>query len=661
MFRKLTLILSVSLSLHAQHHRTVCASGCTDTTLSAAITGAVAAQASTCNIATITLEAGQTSTGAWSFPAKTCRAELIVRSSRAGEIGNRRATVADAALMHQLMSSDLTETSNAVGIALGARGYAFEGIRFSRNPSASGTQYGLIAIGEATSAGPETYADGIRLSRFVIDNPAGLAQFIRGMNIKGGRNITIEDCSILGPVAVGADSQAIWAENAQLLNVRNCRLEGGGENFLAGGGGPGGGSLYPYSERQYGLRFYGNHFIKPLAWKVHRKAEAPPPVCYGDEWFVDTSTSTNYRCNGSTYSTTGLTVPGDYQVKNIFELKDGVSVYVIGNVLENSWEAWQQGQAFMNNNTGGLPYTVADWIIERNKVIRAQNTISNFQYPLASGVGNAPMVNAVVRNNWFEFMGARGFDRTTNGSRLIRVGMVQDYIFEKNTIRTDPDNRVWNIFDFPQGDPTSLAFQVPGGVVAIRNNIVEDSSTVESYRFPLYGSHCVMGHPSMHRGITQMDFSVGVAVWGTLTSGTCASATSSSPTLGTGAVFATGRTTVTNTDGTQKAGFESHGADIALVNASTSGAVSGAQNPFLDVDIKAIVPTGTTSAEVRYIAATPSACTVVVTGPGGSSVTETGVGRDRVATATGLTTKSRYSASVQCGSYPAISKDFVTL
>lgn len=660
MFRRFLLSLALCVSLFGQHHRKVCSSGCTDTSFASAISAAVAAQASLCAPATITLEAGESSAGTWTFPAKSCRAELKVRSSRVGEIGKRRATVADSALMHQLMSADLTETSNAVTIALGARGYSFEGIRFSRNPSATGTQYGIIAIGSADNSSPDGYADGIRFSRFVIDNPAGLLQFIRGMNIRGGRNITIEDCSILGPVAVAADSQAIWAENAQLLTVRNCRLEGGGENFLAGGGGPGGGSLYPYSERQHGLYFIGNHFIKPLAWKVHRKPEAPPPVCYGDEWFVDTSSSTNYRCNGSTYATTASIPPGDNQVKNVFELKDGVSVYVIGCVLENSWEAWQQGQAFMNNNTGGLPYTVVDWIIERNKILRAQNTISNYQYPLSSGVGNAPMVNAVIRNNWFEMMGARGFERTTNGSRLLRVGMVQDYVFERNTIRTDPDNRIWNLFDFSQGDPTSLAYQVPGGVVAIRQNIMEDSSPVESYRIPLYGSHCVFGHPSMHRGITQMDFSVGVAVWGTQTSGSCAAATSSSPLLGAGAVYATGRGTVTNVDGTQKAGFEAYGADIALVNASTAAAVDGASNPFLDMAVQSVVA-ASTSADIRYTAAQPGACAVVVTGPGGSSVVESGVGRDRIASASGLTSKSVYQASVQCGSYPAIVRQFVTL
>jgi hypothetical protein len=562
--------------------------------------------------------------------------------------------------MHQLMSNDLTETSTMVNIALGAKGYAFEGIRFSRNPAATGTQYGLIFIGAANSAGADGYIDGLRFSRFLIDNPGNVAQFIRGMNIRGAKNVLIEDGSILGPVAVGSDTQAIWTNNAQNMFVKNCRLEGGGENFLAGGGEIVG-SAYPYSERQYGLYFFGNYMVKPLSWKLHSKPEAPPSVCYGDEWYFDEATSTKYRCNGSTYEVTALALPPNYTIKNIFELKDGVSVYVIGNVLENSWADDQTGQAFMNNNTPGLPYNVTDFVIERNKINRALTTISNFQYPFLGGGGELPMTNTVVRNNWFENMGILGFETLISGTRLNRIGMVQDYIFEKNTIRTDPANRIWNLFDFTQGDPTTLPYLVPGGVVAIRNNIMEDASSVESYRFPNYGSHCVMGHPSMHRLPAQLDFSVGVAVWGTQSSGTCASATASSPMLGPGATFATGRSTVTNLDGTQRAGFEQHGADIALVNASTSGAVAGAQNPYLDLQIRAIVPTSTTSADIRYTAVTPGACTVVVAGAGGSSVTETGVGRDRVATATGLTTKSRYSASVTCGGFPAISKEFITL
>jgi hypothetical protein len=248
----------------------------------------------------------------------------------------------------------------------------------------------------------------------------------------------------------------------------------------------------------------------------------------------------------------------------------------------------------------------------------------------------------------------------TQSSKLFALHYGRDYLIERNTIATEDGNIVYN------GVASSEnigAYPFSEGFWAVRNNIVHPMKAGDSYPIVISGAenntYCPLVWPATWANPTAVDFSFGVWTQGLNTQGPC-TLPNNGPNFPSSTLVAANRAAVTDGSFRPTATYAGMGADIDLVDAATAGVEAGTPNPFLDVKIRSAV-VGSTTASIYYTSLTTSACTVVVTGPGGSSVTESGVGRDREASATGLTTKSQYTASVTCGSGPTISREFVTL
>ena len=136
---------------------------------------------------------------------------------------------------------------------------------------------------------------------------------------------------------VGRDSQCIaaWNGAGPFVLVDNF-LEASGENVMFGGAGISVPDLVPTD-----ILIQGCHFSKNVDWKTH-----PTP-------------------------------PG---VKNLFEIKNGQKVRVVGNLFENCWKHAQMGYCFMitpSNSTGTMPWVRAHDIVIEYNVIRRVGSLLN--------------------------------------------------------------------------------------------------------------------------------------------------------------------------------------------------------------------------------------------------------------------------------------------
>src|SRR5437016_13495984 len=113
-----------------------------------------------------------------------------------------------------------------------------------------------------------------------------------------GASVAVVDSYVSDFKEVGADTQALWSYNSRgALKIVNNYLEAAAENMMFGGAAPKVTNLIPSD-----IEIRRNHFFKPLAW-------------VGSSW----------------------------SIKNLLEFKDAQRVLVEGNVLENLWQADQQG------------------------------------------------------------------------------------------------------------------------------------------------------------------------------------------------------------------------------------------------------------------------------------------------------------------------------
>ena len=107
---------------------------------------------------------------------------------------------------------------------------------------------------------------------------------------------------------VGQDAQAILGWNGPgPFKIANNELEASGENVMFGG------AARASNNIPSDIEIRGNHFFKPLSWRVGSPSYA------GHHW----------------------------SVKNLLEFKNAQRVLVTGNILENNWLDSQIGMAFL--------------------------------------------------------------------------------------------------------------------------------------------------------------------------------------------------------------------------------------------------------------------------------------------------------------------------
>jgi len=348
---------------------------------------------------TIELEAGAVFKGPFILPYKPPSSKpafqwITIQSSGSDTAlppAGVRVSPADAVAMARLESA----SGAIVSAAPGAHHYRFVGIEFQPTPSSPQAPSGfflnaLISLGADEAAGEKVPHHLIIERCYLHGDPQIGAR--RGIIMNSATTVVV-DSYLADFKMLGHDSQAIigWAGPGPYL-IRNNYLEASGENLLFGGADPAIQDRVPAD-----IVIRGNHFSKPIAWKV----------------------------GSSSYAGTTWTI------KNLLELKNARRVLIDGNLLEYNWVESQNGFAILftvRNQDGSAPWSVVEDVIFSNNVVRHVTNGIN----ILGWDNNYPSQQTrriVIRNNLFTDLGG-----TWGEGHLIQLlDGTEDVVMERNT------------------------------------------------------------------------------------------------------------------------------------------------------------------------------------------------------------------------------------
>src|SRR6185312_5332261 len=211
------------------------------------------------------------------------------------------------------------------------------------------------------------------------------------MNARSG---AVVDSYIADIKKAGEDAQAISGWNGPgPYKIVDDYLEAAGENVMFGGQDPSIQDLVPSD-----IEVRGNHFAKKLAWK------SGEPGYQGTDW----------------------------QVKNIFELKNAQRVLVEGNLLEYNWVQAQNGYSILftvRDQDGGAPWSVVQDVTFKDNVVRhIANGINILGQDDDYSSQQAKRI--LIANNLFEDVGGPW----GNGNMLQMDNGSLDVTFTHNTV-----------------------------------------------------------------------------------------------------------------------------------------------------------------------------------------------------------------------------------
>ena len=382
-----------------------------------------------------------------------------------------RVTPAQTVSFAKIMSPN---SASALRTAAGAHHWILKCLEFRNNKDGFGD---ILQIGDGSSAQvslsqvPYT----IVIDRVYIHGHPLYGQK-RGIALNG-RDITIRNSYISNIKAVGQDSQGIGGWNGPgPFTIENNYIEASTENFLLGGSDPAipnlvsehvtvrgnymsrpmawrdpiipapnglstsaaSGSLPPgtYSYTVVARRPVGQGTTghsKPstpvqatlsstggvrISWSV--VLDATEYLVYGraaggqnQYWRV---TGTRFTDAG-TAGTSG-TPPADateWQVKNLFELKNARDVLVENNVFENNWQQAQAGYAIVltpRNQDGGCTWCTIESVVFRHNIVRnsaAGFNISGRDYPNVSQITTGVTISDNLVYNIRQWFGGNGW------------------------------------------------------------------------------------------------------------------------------------------------------------------------------------------------------------------------------------------------------------
>lgn len=311
----------------------------------------------------IRLEAGATFVGPFTLPKKPGSEWITIRTSAPDSSlppAGTRVDPSHARVMPKIVVG--RGAAGAVTTAPGAHHFRFIGIEIS--PRKGVFVYNLAMLG-ASERSEDQFPQHIIFDRCYIHGDA-VAGGRRGIALNG-KSLAVIDSYLSDFKEVGAEAQAILGWNGPgPFKIVNNYLEGAGENVMFGGGGdPTVAGLVPSD-----IEIRGNHFTKPLSWKIGDPSYARMP----------------------------------WTVKNLFELKNARRVLVEENLFENNWGHAQPGFAIVftvRNQNGGAPWAVVEDVTFRRNIVRHS----------ASGVNILGQDNLqpsqqakriLIRNNLFE-------------------------------------------------------------------------------------------------------------------------------------------------------------------------------------------------------------------------------------------------------------------
>jgi hypothetical protein len=291
--------------------------------------------------------------------------------------------------------------------------------------AAGAHHYRLVGLEISTTA-TYTYnllyfegSDHITIDRCYIHGTPG--QGLRRGVAANAASVAVIDSYFSDIHEVGADSQAICSWNSPgPLKIVNNFLSAAGENVMFGG------ALASPGVIPSDIEVRGNHFSKSLDWM-------------GTKWTV----------------------------KNLFELKSAQRVLVDGNILENNWQAAQNGTAVLFTVRAGG--SSGEWAVV-NDVTFTNNLLRNVDagFALTGFDNNAPVGK----------QGESKRIRISNNLAILRTGAIrpfgamfaddrmQDVTFDHNTLGTTPTTCWASIYFGSRG-------RLPVGVnIRISNNVL---------------------------------------------------------------------------------------------------------------------------------------------------------------------------------------------
>ncbi|MBV6521923.1 MAG: hypothetical protein MNPFHGCM_02067 [Gemmatimonadaceae bacterium] len=362
----------------------------------------------------IVLPAGATFIGNFSLPAKPGSASdgwITIRSDKLSQlpVEGTRVTPALASLMPKLVTPN---SAPALGTQLGASGYRIVGVEFTVAPSFNGPQYGIVWLGDGSSAQNDVarIATDLVLDRVYIHGQT-TTDTRRCVSLNSART-QISDSYLSECHSKGTDSQAIQGHNGPgPYKIVNNTLIAATENITFGGGDPWIPGMIPSD-----IEIRRNYFYTPIAWK------------------------------------------GKWLRKNLFELKAGRRILVEGNVFDGSWTDGQTGWAFMlksENQSGGCTWcTVSDITIRYNYIRNA-----GAGFAINGRYGNHPVgalaARFTVQHNVLENINVDPF---AGDARFVQVlANAQDVDISYNTMTSTGRIEQFLLFDlYPSA--TRVAF-----------------------------------------------------------------------------------------------------------------------------------------------------------------------------------------------------------
>jgi len=302
------------------------------------------------------LEAGAVWSGGFLLPQNRTTQPITIRTTYTGWESSVRVGPADAPKMATL---EVPGSSPVLRAQANSHGFVLEGLELRVAADYTNMQYNLLSWGYHRDANTqisvleELPANIIIKHCYVHGHATSSSRRGTVLNCNGA---TVEDCYFADFHQAGFDSQAIgcWNSPGNLV-IRNCYLEGAGENVLFGGGGAGLGA----EGNPDGILIERCHFRKPLHW---------------------------FKCEAEWDGREPL-----WTIKNLLEFKVGSNIVVRSNVLENNWAHAQHGQAIVITPREG---PIGDILIEDNIILHSAAVAAIAD--TGPGIGNVTWRNNLV-------------------------------------------------------------------------------------------------------------------------------------------------------------------------------------------------------------------------------------------------------------------------
>lgn len=412
--------------------KTVCTpSGCDYTNLQTALTNEACGAGKI-----IQIQAGQTFTGNFSIPAKTCNTGkwFIVRTNAFASLPPPGTRVAPADIVNMPTLRCSTTGAPCLSVNNTSKRVRVIGLFITVPVSGSFDQTAaMVDLGDAGDLGQNTISkipNEIVIDRVVIDGGSdgdSTKAVARGVGMHCS-NCALVDSYIDDIHRVGSDTQAAGGFNSNgPILIQNNYLEASTENILFGGAGPAVPNAWPKD-----ITIRRNYFFKPITWKLG------DPSYAGIHWTV----------------------------KNLLELKAASRVLIEGNVFENNWDDAQNGMPVLFNDcTSGsnIGISVDNVTFRYNKIINTEGGFTVAGHDgCQDGGANGGTFLIDIHDNVFDRIGGtgNGWYSLLSGANATSGGTESTSIRHNTMIMSGGSAAsVFAFIWFPAGTPwTKLAF-----------------------------------------------------------------------------------------------------------------------------------------------------------------------------------------------------------